>query len=133
MFFYESTWSDSAVRRFIVRVGSENISNLFELRKADIFGMHNSFLSFYGSPSEKLLEEFKTRIHSELKKENAFSIKDLKINGNSLQKIGIPKGKMIGYILQELFKTVLDDPTQNTEIKLLEIAMKKISGGKVCF
>ncbi|MBR7064993.1 MAG: hypothetical protein IKI31_07605 [Treponema sp.] len=50
--------------------------------------------------------------------------KDLKINGNSLQKIGIPKGKMIGYILQELFKTVLDDPTQNTEIKLLEIAKK---------
>ncbi|MBR7064494.1 MAG: HD domain-containing protein, partial [Treponema sp.] len=73
MFFYESTWSDSAVRRFIVRVGSENISNLFELRKADIFGMHNSFLSFYSSPSEKLLEEFKTRIHNELKKENAFS------------------------------------------------------------
>lgn len=39
MFFYESAWSDAAVRRFIRRVGVENIDDLFGLRLADIYGM----------------------------------------------------------------------------------------------
>lgn len=41
MFFYESAWSDAAVRRFIRRVGAENIGDLFDLRLADIYGMKN--------------------------------------------------------------------------------------------
>lgn len=39
MFFYESAWSDAAVRRFVRRVGAENIDDLFDLRLADIYGM----------------------------------------------------------------------------------------------
>ncbi len=41
MFFYESAWSDAAVRRFIRRVGIENIGDLFDLRLADVYGMKN--------------------------------------------------------------------------------------------
>ncbi len=38
--------------------------------------------------------------------------------------IGIPGGKMLGEILNELFETVLDDPSQNTKETLLNIAKK---------
>ena len=40
MFNYESSWSDAAVRRFVQRVGAQNIDALFDLRLADIYGMH---------------------------------------------------------------------------------------------
>ena len=38
--------------------------------------------------------------------------------------IGIPSGKKIGFILNELFQTVLDDPSMNDREKLLEVAVK---------
>ncbi|MCR5400089.1 MAG: HD domain-containing protein, partial [Treponema sp.] len=40
MFFYESNWTDAAVRRFLVRTGYENLNDLFDLRLADVYGMH---------------------------------------------------------------------------------------------
>ena len=44
MFNYESNWTVSAVRRFIIRVGKENLDDLYDLRVADIYGMHNKRL-----------------------------------------------------------------------------------------
>ena len=38
MFSYEPTWSDAAVRRFILKIGHESIEELFELREADNVG-----------------------------------------------------------------------------------------------
>jgi hypothetical protein len=54
----------------------------------------------------------------------AFTLKDLAVSGKDLMEIGIAGGKMMGVILKELMETVLDDPTQNTREKLLEIAQK---------
>ena len=42
MFNYTDEWTDAAVRRFISRVGINNIDDLFILRTADQFGMTNS-------------------------------------------------------------------------------------------
>lgn len=119
MFHYQSEWTDSAVRRFIAKVGLENIKDLFILRKADSFGMKGS--SIY--PSN--LIEFEKRIESILEADNAFSIRDLNINGNILQKEGkIPRGRDLGTVLEYLLETVLEDPALNNKDKLLEISMK---------
>ncbi|MDR2258078.1 MAG: hypothetical protein LBE14_02895 [Treponema sp.] len=37
---------------------------------------------------------------------------------------GVQPGKHMGIILKELFETVVDDPSQNSREKLLEIAEK---------
>ena len=55
-------------------------------------------------------------------RENAFSVKDLKVGGNELAAIGIPRGPAMGKILNELLETVLDDPDQNEVGRLLSIA-----------
>ena len=41
MFHYESSWTDSAVRRFIVRVGKDCIDDLYDVRLSDMYGMWN--------------------------------------------------------------------------------------------
>ncbi len=116
MFNYTDDWSDAAVRRFIVRVGAENIPNLFELRRADGFA-HQAI------PVDlRALVPFQKRIEKMLEEENAFSIKDLAVNGKDLMDLGIPQGQHLGIILKELFETVLDDPSQNTKEQLSEIA-----------
>ena len=116
MFHYDPSWTDAAVRRFIVRVGKENIDDLFALRKADVFGLTGS----YTEPN--FLVEFTARIDKILKEDGAYSLKDLAVNGKDLMALGIPAGKCLGLVLHDLLETVLDDPAQNTKEALLPIA-----------
>ncbi len=118
MFHYEQKWKDNTVRRFISKIGAENIKDLFLLRQADNYGKDRIL------KTDPLLKEFLLRINSELEKNNALTKKDLKLNGNDLIQMGIPSGKNIGTILNFLFETILDDPSQNTKDKLQEIAKK---------
>lgn len=116
MFHYDRSWTDAAVRRFIVRVGKENIDDLFALRQADVFALA-------GVDTEpSLLPEFSARINALLKQDAAYSLKDLAVNGKDLMAIGIPAGRCLGLVLHELLETVLDDPIQNTRPQLLAIA-----------
>jgi len=116
MFNYTDDWSDSGVRRFIARVGEENLANVYRLRRADAYATAAlepgpDFLLPLADRAEKILEE-----------KQAFSLKDLAVNGDDLIEMGIPTGKTIGIILGELLETVLDDPAQNTRETLLKIA-----------
>ncbi len=117
MFNYQDEWTDAAVRRFISRVGTDYINDLFILRRADQYGMKKSY-----ADSQNLLD-LKNRIDAILSQENAFSIRDLAVNGNMLNiKAGIPKGPAMGTVLEFLLESVLEDPELNTEVKLLKIA-----------
>lgn len=123
MFRYESTWSDAAVRRFIIRAGKENLENLFLLRAADSFAMHRTPLQEH-SPEQKQLCELKRRIRECLEKKSALSLKDLKVNGDDLMELGIPRGKALGQILAKLFEAVTDSPQMNSRESLLALASR---------
>lgn len=116
MFHYTEDWTDAAVRRFIVRAGVENIPNLFDLRRADGFGMTGQ------APDLSNLVSFKKRLEKVIAEDSALSLKDLAVGGRELMEIGIPAGPKLGIILQKLFEAVLEDPSQNTKAQLLKIA-----------
>ena len=116
MFHYTDDWSDAAVRRFIARVGEENLAMVYQLRRADAWAMAAL------EPGPGFLLPLADRVEKILNEKQAFSLKDLAINGKDLIGIGIPPGKSIGIILGELLETVLDDPAQNNRETLLAIA-----------
>lgn len=116
MFHYTAEWTDAAVRRFLARVGPENVDNLFALRQADSFAQRGS------STDLRALHTFRDRIGDALANEHALSRKDLAVNGHDLASIGIPPGRVMGTIIDYLFETVLDDPKQNARGQLLKIA-----------
>ena len=126
MFHYESNWSDAAVRRFIVRVKAECLEDLYDLRLADMYGMYNEKVDVRYSASVSLLQELDERVKKELEKKTALSLKSLAVNGRDLMAAGIPAGKELGRILNELLDCVLEDPEMNEKERLLETA-KKIS------
>jgi hypothetical protein len=119
MFSYTENWTDAAVRRFVIRAGEENLSCLFALRRADIYGMAGR------EPKWDTLLPLHNRIEEVLARGRALSLKDLAISGSDLISLGIPSGKTIGVILRELLEAVLEDPALNTKEKLLEIAGRK--------
>ncbi|MCL2835076.1 MAG: HD domain-containing protein, partial [Treponema sp.] len=118
MFYYEESWTDAAVRRFIVRAGEAHLLHLFNLRRADAYGMAGE------EPPHNFLLPLIERIEKILTQSRALSLKDLAVSGSDLMAEGIPAGKRMGIILNELLEAVLEDPELNTRDKLLEIAGK---------
>ncbi|HOP28796.1 MAG TPA: CCA tRNA nucleotidyltransferase [Spirochaetota bacterium] len=117
MFHYTDDWSDGAVRRFMRKVGVENIPDLFELREADRIG--NGTRTGLPEPIKKLQE----RIDAVIEAENAITVRDLRINGNIImEKFDLKPGPLVGRILHELLEMVLDEPEMNKENLLIEKA-----------
>jgi putative nucleotidyltransferase with HDIG domain len=116
MFFYEDAWTDAAVRRFIIRVGEENLKDLYALRRSDAYGTAGA------PPSPALLLPLMRRIEAVLAQSRAFSLIDLAVSGKDLMALGVKPGPGMGIILNELLETVVDDPALNSKEKLLEIA-----------
>ena len=127
MFHYETNWTNAAVRRFIIRVKPENLEDLFDLRLSDMYGMWNQKVEIKYSASIGLLLELKERITSELEKQNALSLKSLKVNGNDLMEQNIAFGKKIGEVLNHLLECVIEDPELNDKEKLLRIARSYVN------
>ncbi|MDR3123080.1 MAG: CCA tRNA nucleotidyltransferase [Treponema sp.] len=117
MFHYEETWTDAAVRRLIIRVGEENLEDMYALRRADAYATA-------GMESPGLLATLISRVDRVLAQGRALSLRDLAVSGTDLMGIGVKPGKHLGIILRELLEAVLEDPELNTREKLLEIAGK---------
>ena len=122
MFHYEPGWSDAAVRRFIIRVHTECMEDLYDLRLADMYGMYNEPVNVRYRESVALLLELQRRVEKELEKKTALSLKSLAVNGRDLMQLGIPAGKELGRILNELLDCVLEDPEMNEKETLLKNA-----------
>lgn len=117
MFWYQPDWTGSAVRRFIRKVGLEEIDDLFFLRRADNIG------SGARAPRMHALNELWLRVQEEIHSATAFSEKDLKVTGvEIMEALGIPPGPEVGRIKKALFERVLDEPELNTPERLLELA-----------
>jgi poly(A) polymerase/tRNA nucleotidyltransferase (CCA-adding enzyme) len=116
MFWYQSDWTGSAVRRFIRKVGLEVIPDLFALRRADNIG------SGVRAPRMYALEDLWARVQEEIDRSTAFAPRDLAVNGTDVMaELGIPPGPEVGRLIGALFERVLDDPDLNTRDRLLPL------------
>lgn len=123
MFHYTEDWTDGAVRRFMRKVGMENLDDLFQLRLADRVG--NGARSGLPAPISVL----KQRIQKAIDEENAITVRDLKINGHDLMDaFKLQPGPVIGRILNDLLETVLDDPAFNERETLMSRAAEILEG-----
>lgn len=105
--------TDSAIRRFIRRVGVENLRDMFDLRIGDRLG------GGCATAASWRLRKFMERT-LEVQKHTP-SVQDLKVNGNDvMQELGIGPGPKVGQILEALFKEITDDPAINTREYLLD-------------
>lgn len=114
MIWYDSGWSDGAVRRLIRRVGSESIDHLLIFRRADILA--------HGLRDEKLeqLSELEKRVGELKKTQLTVKTRDLAIDGNRvMESLGLSPGPKVGKILNRLLEKVTDHPELNTEEGLI--------------
>jgi poly(A) polymerase/tRNA nucleotidyltransferase (CCA-adding enzyme) len=127
MFFYDiGTVTPAGVRRFIVRVGPENIDDLLKVREADRIGSGVEKAVSYR------LRHFLFMI--EKVKHDPITPKMLALNGDEVMKLfDIPPSPRIGWILNSLLEEVLDDPKKNIKEKLTKRAeaLNKLSDAEL--
>ncbi|MGE5041893.1 MAG: CCA tRNA nucleotidyltransferase [Candidatus Levyibacteriota bacterium] len=112
MFTIDEHITDSAVRRFIRRVGLENVRDMIDLRIGDRLGSGTQTAESWR------LKKFKERI--ELQLNPPFSINDLKVDGNDIMReLKIKPGPAIGKILQALFEECDEDLSKNNREYLI--------------
>ncbi|MFH1161922.1 MAG: HD domain-containing protein [Candidatus Jorgensenbacteria bacterium] len=108
MFYYNvGEVSAAGVRRFLARVGVENVDNILRVREADRIG--SDVPKAFPYKLRHLLFMIEKVRHDPLHP------KMLKVRGDDVMKLlGIPAGPRVGYILSVLLEEVIDDPKRNT-------------------
>ncbi len=121
MFYYDvGSVSPAGVRRFIVRVGPENIDDLLRVREADRIGSGVEKAVSYR------LRHFLFMI--EKVKHDPIAPKMLALKGDELMEVlGIAPGPRVGWILNALLEEVLDDPRKNLK-ETLATRAKELNG-----
>lgn len=124
--WHDFRWDDEAyagiakVRRLVSKVGVEYFEPLLELQKADILGQSNYMQDKKLQVLDQVME-----IYQDVKRNHdCLTIKDLKIDGITLMRNGIPAGKRMGIILERLLDMVIEEPKLNQRQVLLELAKK---------
>lgn len=109
MFYYNvGEVSESGVRRFIARVGEENIDDILKVREADRIG-------------SKVPKAFPYKLRHLLfmidkVRHDPIHPKMLAVKGDDVMRmLGIGPGRKVGSILFILLDEVLDDPSRNTK------------------
>jgi tRNA nucleotidyltransferase (CCA-adding enzyme) len=115
---YTPDWSDAAVRRFMKRVGRDQLDPLFRLGEADALGKGKDV-----EAELELLSELRSRVEHQAEQGGALSASDLAIGGNDLvPMLDGGAGPAVGRILRALLDRVIEDPSLNTRDKLMPIA-----------
>ena len=123
MFNITEEWSDGAVRRFVAKVGRENLPDLFALRVADMRSRDDTNI-------ESNIAWIKERIDQILAKDDTLKRSDLAISGRDVMELlGMEEGSRIGEVLEELLALVMDDPALNDRETLIRL-VRDIGGKK---
>jgi putative nucleotidyltransferase with HDIG domain len=116
MFAYGPEWTDAAVRRFLRRVGVDDVEELLDLRAADNVGS--------GLPADaEGLDELRRRCREQVAAHAALELGDLAVDGDDVMRaLGIGPGPAVGRLLDALLERVIGDPMLNERGRLLALA-----------
>ncbi|MGY5215345.1 CCA tRNA nucleotidyltransferase [Clostridium butyricum] len=107
-----------SIKKLLNIIDVELFEDLIKVKKAHIMSENIEEVKFLNI--EKLYCDI-------LEKNECFRIRDMKINGEDIIKIGVKKGKDVGTMLNYLLCKVIEDNNLNYKKKLLELAEDKLS------
>jgi putative nucleotidyltransferase with HDIG domain len=109
MFSVNEELTDAGIRRFIRRVGVNDVKDMMDLRVGDRLGGGTQTAESWR------LKLFKEKVEKQLQPA-PFSINDLAIDGNDIMnELKLKPGPKIGEILQKLFEEVDEDLSKNNK------------------
>lgn len=111
-----------SVRRALNKIGTEYFAQVLELKKADMLAQS----MYQREEKEENLRQVRELYEEILRKKECVSLKELALTGRDLMELGIPQGKQLGIILQQLLSDVLENPEHNTKEYLTALVRAKM-------
>lgn len=110
------------VKRWLNRIGAERLSQLLDVKMADIAAHADN------TQTERINQYLSVReIAKEvIASEQCFQLKDLEINGRDVMSLGVEEGRQVGRILNYLLEGVIAGDIDNTYGALLKYAREII-------
>lgn len=109
--------SARSVRRAVNKIGAGYFPQVMEIRRADTLAQSD----YQRDQKLARIDEIERLFAEIMEKNQCVSLKTLEITGDDLIALGVPRGKRIGVILNQLLDEVLQDPSNNVH----EYLMKK--------
>ena len=114
---YRQNIDEIFVKKMLNRFGEEDLYRYLEVVEDDRRTHNNDICNLED------LDQIKTILKKIQETKPPLSMKDLKISGKDLLKVGVPKGKIIGEILDYLMEKVLEDENLNNYETLINLAI----------
>jgi len=115
--------SKKAAKKLLSQVGAQNAERLYKLAIADIRG---SYPPWNFSSVESAMQWIREALTSG----DAFSLRDLAIDGNDLIRMGLSPGPEFGALLNKCLDCVLENPDFNQKDQLTVLLKRMISSSK---
>lgn len=118
--YHDYLWefNKKSIKKLMNKIGIRLVQDLVEIRQQDILAQSEK----YKESRLNELDEIRRIIGEIIYQQEAFSIKDLKINGDDLVNMGFKPSKELGECLNSLLEMVIENPELNNKEKLLELA-----------
>ena len=106
------------IERWISRVGVNTLSQLIEVKRADVLAQSEAFRE------ERLnvLDSAEMQIDSLIRQNRGFSLNNLAVDGNDMIEVGVAQGIQVGKVLNCLLEMVIDEEVKNDRDLLMEKA-----------
>ena len=124
---YRQNIDEIFVKKMLNRFGEEDLYRYLEVVETDRRTHNNDICNLED------LEQIKTILKKIQETKPPLSMKDLKISGKDLLKVGVPKGKIVGEILDYLMEKVLEDENLNNYETLINLAINYKNRGCCIF
>ncbi len=112
---YHISPDKKTVKKRLAKLSEPMLRQLLEVKLADSLAQNPDFSNF-----KQNYFKIHSIIDDIIKSDECFKICDLAINGNDLIALGIPKGKKIGKILNQLLSDVIDGSLENNKKSLVD-------------
>lgn len=111
-----------AVRRALNKIGKEYFEQILEIKQADMLAQS----MYQREEKEENLRQVRALYQEILQKEECFSLKELALTGKDLMELGVPQGKQVGAVLNQLLEDVLENPAHNTREYLTQLVNQQL-------
>lgn len=114
--------SHRSMRRWLSRLGPEQMRRLLEVRRCDIWGQNPQLIR----ERTEEISRFTSILEEVEAEETHFRVRDLAVSGADLIKIGYTPGRGLGEALRGLAAMVEDGRLHNERVSLLEEASRQL-------
>lgn len=117
---YEPPENEMRIKNFLANFGSENLEDLFKLKRANFYAKNPAYTSDLTK-----IEEAYNKLKGITRKSSFLKRNELKLSGKDLLDLGVEQ-EYIGQVLDQIYNMILEGKLKNNRDKLIDYIINSV-------